>query len=89
MPDWYEFSDSHRFAKTIIRITPIKHPLVVIDATESGEVIVLSEAEYTIGREINSDDSWLTPQLPEIDEDGSQATVFPLWQWAESGFVHI
>lgn len=76
--DWYSTANSTDFTKqthNVVALDPVKG-LVVIDASEVGDAIVLSGATYTVGREktteyLNEDGS-----LPQMDEHGSQATVF-------------
>jgi hypothetical protein len=72
MQDWYSAEDSSRYAKTLTRITSNRTGgPVVIDATELGDVLVLSGAPYLQGVE-TSDGS------TEISSDTcGQATVFP------------
>jgi hypothetical protein len=72
MQDWYSTSDSSRYTKTLTRITSNRMGgPIVVDATELGDVLVLSGAPYLQGVE-TSDGS------TEISSDTcGQATVFP------------
>ncbi|MCX7964182.1 MAG: FAD-dependent oxidoreductase [Candidatus Sumerlaea chitinivorans] len=77
--DWYDPNPSSDFAKSIYSVVP-RDPtkgLVVIDASETGDVIVLSGALYTVGREKTTEELGEDGSLPLCDEHGSQATVFP------------
>jgi hypothetical protein len=79
LADWYSTSDSPDFAKTLHTVDardPAKG-LVVIDASEMADVIVLSGAAYTVGREKTTEELAEDGSLPQMDELGSQATVFP------------
>lgn len=74
LEDWYSTSDSNNFLKTtIIFHGKQSSSLVVIDATEYGDVLVLSGASFHQGVETPSEDSSST-----IDTCG-QATVFPFY----------
>jgi hypothetical protein len=77
--DWYSTAVSNRFRKVIHQVTASdpSRGLVVVDATEFGDVMVLSGADYTVGREIQSEKFDATGNAPAIDELGSQAFVFP------------
>jgi hypothetical protein len=79
LPDWYDPKPSHRFAKQLIEVSPADpaRGMVVIDATELGDVMVLSGAVYTVGRELTTEKYALTGEPPAMDESGSQAFVFP------------
>lgn len=72
MADWYAESDSSRYTKTLVNITSTRaRGPVVVDATELGDVLVLSQAAYLQGIE-NSDGS-----LDTENETCGQAVVFP------------
>jgi hypothetical protein len=72
LPDWYDLENSPGFTKEVIRLTgPEGGRPVVIDATELGDVLVLSFAPYLQGAEA-SDGSTETK-----DELCGQATVMP------------
>lgn len=72
MPDWYSEQDSARYQKTVVRITSQRGDgPVVIDATELGDVLVLSGAAYLQGIE-KADGS-----LETESETCGQAVVFP------------
>lgn len=47
--DWYDYEDSERFEKTIIRFEPNDNNWYVIDATETGELIGLADVPYRLG----------------------------------------
>lgn len=79
IPDWYNPADSADFLKVLHRVVardPQKG-LVVIDASELADVIVLSGATYTVGRELTTERIAEDGTLPAHDEDGSQSFVFP------------
>jgi|GEM_PF-596154 len=72
MRDWYSEQDSARYTKTVLTITSTRPGgPVVIDATELGDVLVLSGAAYLQGTETS--DGSLTAQ----NERCGQAVVFP------------
>jgi hypothetical protein len=64
LPDWYSPADSARHKKKIVEFKGNAGFPVVVDATEWGEVLALSDAEYTQG-------------LPGNETCG-QAIVYPL-----------
>ncbi len=77
--DWYDPAESEDYAKIIHEIEP-RDPargLVVIDASELADVIILSGAVYTVGRELTTEKIADDGTLPDYDEDGSQSFVFP------------
>ncbi|MEI7635476.1 MAG: FAD-dependent oxidoreductase [bacterium] len=77
--DWYNYADSPDFRKSVFTVLP-RDPargLVVIDASETADVIVPSEAVCTVGREKTTEVLGEDGSLPDIDENGSQATVYP------------
>lgn len=79
LPDWYSTADSADFHKTVYNVSP-RDPgkrLVVIDASELADAIVLSGAKYTVGRELTTEKMGEDGSLPAMDEDGSQAFVYP------------
>ncbi|AFZ50757.1 FAD-dependent oxidoreductase [Dactylococcopsis salina] len=47
--DWYRYEDSDRFEKTIIRFIAKASNWYVIDATETGELVGLSDVPYGLG----------------------------------------
>ncbi|NEO26436.1 MAG: FAD-dependent oxidoreductase [Kamptonema sp. SIO4C4] len=49
LPDAYRYQDSSRFQKTIIRFQPQADNWLVIDATETGEIIALADVPYRLG----------------------------------------
>ncbi len=76
--DWYDPFDSPRFVKTVLRVEPADDArgLVVIDATELGDAMVLSGAHWTQGRETDTEELAPDGSLPPIDDDGSQPVAF-------------
>ncbi|MEX2606728.1 MAG: FAD-dependent oxidoreductase [Kiritimatiellia bacterium] len=76
--DWYEPLDSGRFAKHPFHVAARDdRDLVVVDASELADVVVLSGAEYSVGRETETEDPAADGSLPAMDEAGSQCIVFP------------
>jgi len=70
--DWYSSKDSKNFSKTVLTFSGRENQMpVVIDATEFGEVLVLSGSPWLQGTE-DADGS-----LQNTDTCG-QATVFPI-----------
>lgn len=79
LPDWYSSTDSSRFTKqvhTVSALTPAKG-LVVIEASELGDVMVLSGATYTQGREISTEFIGEDGTLPAYHDAESMAMVYP------------
>ncbi|MDX1973562.1 MAG: FAD-dependent oxidoreductase, partial [Candidatus Sumerlaeia bacterium] len=78
-PDWYSTTNSARFTKQVHTVTPVNagRGLVVIDASETSDAMVLSGARYTVGREISTEEIAANGTLPAMDEDGGNAVVFP------------
>ena len=79
MTDWYSPINSADFAKALYTVVP-RDPnkgFVVIDASETGDAIVLSGANYVVGRELTTEEVAEDGTIPQHDEHGSQATVFP------------
>ena len=77
--DWYDPEDSAEFTKTVFSIVP-RQPatgMVVVDAGELADAVVLSGAAYTVGRESTTEVIGDDGSLPAMDEDGSQAFVYP------------
>jgi len=72
--DWYSDADSARFSKQILTFTnkPDKNA-VFIDATEFGDVLVLSKASYTQGVEIPTEDALTT------NSSCGQCHTFPIY----------
>ena len=70
--DWYSFDDSNLFLKTEVLLrNPVEgSPLVVIEATEFGDILVLSNASYRQGIEVPSEDSEST-----LDTCGQAITI--------------
>ncbi|KAK7109270.1 uncharacterized protein [Littorina saxatilis] len=81
--DWYSESDSHGLTKTLLRLEG-RHSLVVVDATEVGDVLVLSQASFHQGAETPTETS-----LNTLDTCG-QAFTFPFYiqNGGKSG-VHV
>ncbi len=79
LPDWYSTTDSLRFSKTTHTVVPrdAERGLVVVDASELGDAIVLSGAKYTQGREVSTETIAEDGTLPAINDDESMAAVFP------------
>lgn len=78
--DWYAPADSARFAKRHLHVEPRRgRDLVVIDASELADVVVLSGAEYTVGRELTTEKIGSDGTLPAMDESGSQCFVYPFF----------
>jgi len=77
--DWYTRADSPEFTKKEYEVVPrdAKKGLVVIDASELADVIVLSGSKYTIGRELTTECMGEDGTPPAMDEDGSQSFVYP------------
>lgn len=78
-PDWYSASNSARFTKQTHTVQPVDsgRGLVVIDASETADAIVLSGARYTVGRESSTEKIAANGTLPTMDEDGGNAVVYP------------
>ncbi len=78
-PDWYNAQDSAQFTKNVFTVTPTNSTrgMVVVDASETGDSIVLSGADYVVGREKTTEVVSASGQPPEHYENYSQATVFP------------
>lgn len=74
--DWYQVAHSHRYSKTVLKFqgptADAKQSPVFIDATEWGELLVLSGASYLQGVE-KSEGS-----LEAHSDTCGQAIVFPL-----------
>ncbi|WP_443029080.1 FAD-dependent oxidoreductase [Spirulina sp. CS-785/01] len=49
LPDAYTYTDSPRFTKTLLRFQPKQEQWLVIDATETGEIIALADVPYRLG----------------------------------------
>ncbi|MEQ8819316.1 MAG: FAD-dependent oxidoreductase [Sumerlaeia bacterium] len=79
LPDWYSDADSARFTKathTVVAARP-EVGLVVIDASEVGDALVLSGARYTQGREVSTEAIAEDGSLPALNDDEPMATVYP------------
>lgn len=88
--DWYDPADSPRFTKETHTIAPrhTQKGIVVIDASETGDVIVNAGARYTIGRERFTEEMSESGQPPEMDEDGGNAIVFPFAMTSAASAPH-
>lgn len=79
LADWYSPADSARFTKQAHTVVP-RNPetgLVVIDASELGDVMVLSGARYTQGREVSTEKVAENGTLPPINDGEPMAMVYP------------
>jgi len=77
--DWYDPNDSADYAKHVYHVLPrdsVKG-LVLVDASELADLIVLSGAVYTVGRELTTEKIAEDGTLPAMDEGGTQAFVYP------------
>lgn len=79
LPDWYALADSPRFTKETFTVTArdVDTGLVVIEASELGDAMVLSGATYTQGREVSTEKVAENGTLPPINDAQSMATVYP------------
>lgn len=79
LPDWFSPAESDRFTKTTHTVKPVDDArgLVVVDASETADAIVLSGADYVVGREITTETVSANGTPPAHHESASQATVFP------------
>ncbi len=79
LPDWYSPEDSDRFEKALHTVVPRdpQRGMVVIEASEQGDVMVLSGARYTQGREVSTERVAEDGTLPEINDDQPKALVYP------------
>ncbi|KAK6169236.1 hypothetical protein SNE40_020321 [Patella caerulea] len=78
LPDWYSTDESEYYSKEIINFIP-KFPRqypIVIEATEYGDVLALSEASYRIGVESPEEESNTTI------ENCGQCVTFPFFMIA-------
>ncbi|MBX7244335.1 MAG: FAD-dependent oxidoreductase [Candidatus Sumerlaeaceae bacterium] len=79
LPDWYSPDNSTSHTKTLHTVTaanPAKG-FALVDASETGDAIVLSGAKYSVGRELTTEEIGEDGSLPAANETGSQATVYP------------
>jgi hypothetical protein len=78
LPDWYSAAESDQYTKVTHQVLPVDEArgIAVIDASELADVIVLSGAEYTVGRELTTEEFSEAGDAPAMDEDGSQAFVY-------------
>jgi len=79
LPDWYDPQDSADYAKEVIQVAAREagRGLVVVEASELADAVVLSGATYTVGREKTTEKIADNGTLPEMNELGDQAFVFP------------
>ncbi|GAB4319151.1 MAG: hypothetical protein Kow0059_12960 [Candidatus Sumerlaeia bacterium] len=84
--DWYSPSDSARFTKMTHTVSPLNPAkgLVVIDASELADVVVLSGATYMIGREQSTEAVGEDGSLPASNELEAMAFVFPFCMRGEA-----
>lgn len=77
--DWYSTTDSPQFTKTVHTVGPrdAQKGLVVIDASELADVVVLSGAQYIVGREQTTEKVGEDGSLPAANELESLAFVYP------------
>lgn len=76
--DWYDVNDSSIYKKNIYKVVARNKTtgMAVVDASELSDVIVLSGAKYTVGRELTTEKISEDGSLPAMDENGSQSYVF-------------
>jgi hypothetical protein len=77
--DWYSATNSADYTKSVDTVAPVNvgRGLVVIDATEYGDAMVLAGADYTLGRESTTEKFAENGTAPATQETGSQAIVYP------------
>ncbi|WP_164503612.1 FAD-dependent oxidoreductase [Pleionea sediminis] len=71
--DWYDVRDSMRYTKTNLSFSNQNKTPVVIDATEFGDVLVLSRASYLQGVEVSEGSTQI------LNDQLGQAMVFPFY----------
>eukprot|EP01100_Stratorugosa_tubuloviscum_P007363 TRINITY_DN3072_c0_g1_i1.p1 TRINITY_DN3072_c0_g1~~TRINITY_DN3072_c0_g1_i1.p1 ORF type:complete len:578 (+),score=262.15 TRINITY_DN3072_c0_g1_i1:41-1735(+) len=77
--DWYSINSSSIYQKTIYNLKPFPNKqLIIIDATEFGDILVLSDASFAQGIESPDETSWTT-----IETCGQQFT-YPFYMRVES-----
>ena len=78
LKDRYTSTNSSIFSKQVFEVTSATpgKPITVIDCSETGDIIVPAGAEYTVGRELTTEDIADDGTLPAYAENASQATVF-------------
>ena len=59
--DTYRYEDSPRLTKQIIRFVPLGERWIVVDATETGELIALADVPYRVGLDPRT---YLNPSSP-------------------------
>lgn len=80
--DWYSEADSEDYSKEVLQILPSENKdLVVVSASELGDVMVLAGADYTVGREKTTEYFTEAGEMPELNETGTQSFVFPFCAW--------
>lgn len=84
--DWYSKADSPQFTKTTHTVAPLdpQKGLVVIDASELADVVVLSGALYMVGREQTTEKVAENGALPATNELQAMAFVFPFCMRGEA-----
>jgi len=79
LPDWYSAAASARFTKqthTVTARVPARG-MVVIEASELGDAMVLSGAVYTQGREVSTEKVAENGALPAYNDAQPMALVYP------------
>lgn len=79
LPDWYSTANSSRFTKTTHTVVPrdAGKGLVVVEASELGDTMVLSGATFTQGREVSTEKIAEDGTLPAMNDTQVMATVYP------------
>ncbi|MBX3729767.1 MAG: FAD-dependent oxidoreductase [Candidatus Sumerlaeia bacterium] len=77
--DWWAVGDSELYTKAVetVAARDSARGLVVIEASETGDLFVLSGAAYTIGREQSTEEFDEEGNPPTINENGTQSFVYP------------
>jgi hypothetical protein len=70
--DWYSPNSSTRYSKTVLKFQPRRSALIVIDATELGDVLATSKSGYLVGSEARESDL-------SANASCGQAIVFPFF----------
>ncbi len=81
MPDWYSPKDSARYKKESITISPRGASMVVVDATDLGDVLAVSGAPYLQGAEATEGG------LDAFDDRCGQTITFPFYMRYEAAAV--
>jgi hypothetical protein len=72
--DWYSPVNSRRWTKSVLTITARTRGLVVIDASEFGDVLATSGSTYLVGTETGNNEASMS-----TNEACGQAIVFPFF----------